>query len=225
VSVDILVPLLGVGGTLLLVVIGLLNFTVFLRQLRLAKEQIQTALKQLELAQEQPEIQLIQRAIAETSDPIRVLVEKPHLRPYFYENKSWQEGDKTSHDEVKTMAELFLHNFASAIMRAASFPQYPVGGIDRIIMFHLQNSPALRAFLFGRFDRFPLTGLTLLCFKNNTRAEVEEDLQQLIAASAKDEEERERRKELLHIFQNTKGATAFEFTKHSMEKRRGHGLG
>lgn len=218
-SADV-IALLGFGGTLLLVVVGLLNFTVFLKQLRLAREQIQNAVRQLEVAQKQPELQLLQRAITETSDHVRVLIEKPHLRPYFYSGKKWRENDPTSLDEVKAMAELFLQNFASSIMHAASFPQYPVSGIDRIIKFHFRQSPSLQDFLLKHFDRFPLTGLTLLCFKNDTRAEVETDLKRLIADSAQDEEEAARRRELLQLFQNMPTAGAFEFTKQTMEKWR-----
>lgn len=42
-SVDVWIGLMSFGGTLLLVVVGLLNFSVFWRQLRIAQEQIQTA--------------------------------------------------------------------------------------------------------------------------------------------------------------------------------------
>ena len=217
---DVIISLLGFGGTLLLVTVGLLNFSIFRKQLRLAREQIETALTQLEISRAQPEIQLIQRAIMETTDHVRVLVEKPYLRPYFYEDKSWREGDPVSRDEVKAMAELVLTNFASALMHAAAFPQYPVNGIDRIIMFHLRQSPALRSFLFESFDRYPLTGLTLLMLKNDERAEVEDDLRQLIAAAGDDEHERRRREALLRLFKTKEHTGAIRFTKLSME--RGH---
>lgn len=219
-SVDVWIGLMSFGGTLLLVMVGLLNFSVFWRQLRIAQEQIQTAVRQLEIAQQQPELHLIQRAITETSDHARVLVEKPYLRPYFYDDQEWQAGDPTSADEVKAMAELLLNNFASALMHSAAFPQYPVRGIDRIIMFHLRHSPALRAFLLKHFERFPYSGLTLLCLKNHTRAEVEADLHQLIGAPGIDDAERERRQELLEIFQHEESAKAIDFTKYTMEKRR-----
>ena len=102
-SADLLIPLLTVGGTLLLVVTGLLNFSVFVRQLRAAREQLETARRQLESARQQPQIQLVQRAMSETSDHLRVLIERPYLRPYFYENRPWAEGDRASADEVKAM--------------------------------------------------------------------------------------------------------------------------
>src|ERR1044071_6066762 len=95
----------GFAGSLLLVVVGLLNFTVFIKQLRLAREQIFTSMKQLELAQKQPELQLIQRAIIESTDHVRLLVEKPYLRPYFYDGKIWTSDDKVSIDEVRAMSE------------------------------------------------------------------------------------------------------------------------
>ena len=218
-GVDVIISLLGFGGTLLLVTVGLLNFSVFRKQLRLAREQIETAITQLEISRAQPEIQLIQRAITETTDHVRVLVEKPYLRPYFYENKNWGEGDHVSRDEVKAMAELLLTNFASALMHAAAFPQYPAGGIDRVIMFHLRQSPALRYFLFESFDRYPLTGLTLLMLKNDARSGVEDDLRQLVAAAG-DDYERRRREGLLRLFKTKEHTGAIRFTKLSME--RGH---
>jgi len=64
--------------------------------------------------------------MSETSDHLKILIERPYLRPYFYDNKSWVEGDVASLDEVKAMAELMLNNFASAIIHSAVFPQYPV---------------------------------------------------------------------------------------------------
>jgi hypothetical protein len=215
---QVIISLLGFGGTLLLVTVGLLNFSVFRKQLRLAQEQIETAITQLDISRKQPEIQLIQRAITETTDHVRVLVEKPYLRPYFYEDKAWREGDPVSGDEVKAMAELLLTNFASALMHAAAFPQYPVNGIDRIIMFHLRRSPAVRSFLFESFDRYPLTGLTLLILKNDARAEVEADLRRLVAAAGDDERERRRREGLLRLLKTKEHTGAIQFTKFSMEK-------
>ncbi|HLL46126.1 MAG TPA: hypothetical protein VK399_05440, partial [Longimicrobiaceae bacterium] len=106
------VGVLGIVGTMLLVGVGLLNFSVFTRQLKIAKEQIETAMRHLEIAQQQPDLQLIQRAITETSDHVRLFVEKPYLRPYFYEEAEWRAGDQATRDEVRAMAELILNNFA-----------------------------------------------------------------------------------------------------------------
>ena len=217
-NTELLIPLLTFGGTLLLVVTGLLNFSVFVRQLRAAREQLDTARRQLESARQQPEIQLVQRAMTETSDHLKILVERPYLRPYFYENRTWAEGDRASIDEVKAMAELMLNNFASAIIHSATFPQYPVRGVEQTIRFHLQNSPAMRDLLFESFDRFQLAGLALLCLKNETKEETEEDLRQLLDTAGRDVREKGRRKRLLHHLQLTDKAEPLELAKYSLER-------
>jgi hypothetical protein len=219
-SIEWLIGVLGFLGTLLLVVVGLLNFSVFRKQLRIAKEQIDTAVRQLEIAQKQPDLYLIQRAVTETSNHLRLFVERPKLRPYFYSEAEWQPGDDVSIDEIGAMAELILNNFASALMHSAAFPEYPVRGVDRIIMFHLRRSPALREFLLENFERFPFTGLTLLCLKNKTSDEVEADLEWLIAAHDVDESEVERRKDLLELYKSSTTREPIEFTSYSMKRRR-----
>jgi len=221
VRTEVLLSLLGFGGTLLLVVTGLLNFSVFIRQLRAAREQMETARRQLETAQKQPQIQLIQRAMAESSDHLKVLIERPYLRPYFYENRPWKEGDRADPDELKVMAELFLNNFASAIIHSASFSQYPLRGVEQNIRYHLRNSPALREYLIENFDRFQLAGLALLRLKNETAAETESDLRGLIAASGADERERERRVRLLGYLLRSAQADALELAKYSIARRTG----
>jgi len=217
---ETLIGVLGFTGTLLLVVVGLLNFSVFRKQLRIAKEQIDTAVRQLEIAQKQPDLYLIQRAVTETSNHLLLFVERPKLRPYFYSEAEWSPGDEISLDEIKAMAELILNNFASALMHAAAFPEYPVRGVDRAIMYHLRRSPALREFLLENFERFPFTGLTLLCLKNETRDQVEADLQRLIEAPDVDGSEIERRRELLQLYQSGEVREPIEFTSYSMRRRR-----
>ena len=217
---DLLVPLLTFGGTLLLVLTGLLNFSVFLRQLRATKEQLETARRLLESARQQPEIQLVQRAMSETSDHLRILIERPYLRPYFYENKAWTNGDAVSRDEVKAMAELLLSNFASSIIHSAAFPQYPLRGVEQTIRFHLRNSPAMRDFLLEGFDRFQLAGLALLCLKNQTKAETETDLRWLIGVAGLDQYEKVRRERLLNHLQATDEAEPLELAKYSLEPAR-----
>ncbi len=217
-NADLLIPLLTFGGTLLLVVTGLLNFSVFVRQLRAAREQLDTARHQLESARQQPQIQLVQRAMSETSDHLRILIDKPYLRPYFYENKAWTAGDVASGDEVKAMAELLLNNFASAMIHSAAFPEYPVRGVEQTIRFHLRSSPALRDLLLEGFYRFPLAGLALLCLKNETKAEAEKDLRDLISASGGDALERGRRERLLDHLQSTDEAEPLELAKYSLER-------
>lgn len=219
-GIETLIGVLGFLGTLLLVVVGLLNFSVFRKQLRIAKDQIDTAVRQLEIAQKQPDLLLIQRAVTQTSDHLRYFVEHPKLRSYFYDGAEWRPGDEVSSDEIKAMAELILNNFASAVMHSAAFPEYPVRGIDRIIMFHLRRSPALREFLIENFERFPFTGLTLLCLKNETRDQVEADLRQLVEAPNVDDKEVERRKALLQLYRNSPTLEPIEFTTYSMKRRR-----
>ncbi|HEX5875238.1 MAG TPA: hypothetical protein VFY60_11375 [Pyrinomonadaceae bacterium] len=218
-GIETLIGVLGFMGTLLLVLVGLLNFSVFRQQLRIAKEQIDTAMRQLEIAQKQPDLLLIQRAVTQTSDHLRYFVEHPKLRSYFYDGAEWHPGDEVSSDEIKAMAELILNNFASALMHSAAFPEYPVRGIDRIIMFHLRRSPALREFLLENFERFPFTGLTLLVLKNETRDQVEADLRQLMEADV-DDKEVERRKALLELYRNSTVREPIEFTTYSMKRRR-----
>jgi hypothetical protein len=220
-----LIPLLTFGGTLLLVVTGLLNFSVFVRTLRATREQLETARLLLENARQQPEIQLVQRAMSETSDHLRIFVEKPYLRPYFYDGRDWADGDAASGDEVKAVAELLLNTFASAIIHSAAFPQYPVRGVEQTIRFHLRNSPALRAFLLEAFDRFQLAGLALLRLKNRTAAETEEDLRALIAASGNDEAERARRERLLSYLRSAESAEPLELAKYSLDRARTLSLG
>jgi hypothetical protein len=219
-GIEPLIGLLGFIGTLLIVLVGLLNFSVFRKQLRIAKEQIDTAVRQLEIAQKQPDLYLIPRAVTETSNHLRLFVERPKLRPYFYSAAEWKSGDEVSLDEIRAMAELILNNFASALMHAAAFPEYPVRGVDRVIMFHLRRSPALREFLVENFERFPFTGLTLLCLKNETRDQVEADLQRLIDAPDADDSEIERRKELLQVYRDGEVREPIEFTSYSMQRRR-----
>jgi hypothetical protein len=214
------IPVFGVVATILLVVVGVLNFSVFRRQLHIAREQINTAVHQLELARKQPDLHLIQRAISETSEHVRLIVEKPYLRRYFYEGAEWREGDQAMRDELLAVGELMLNNFASALMHSAAFPEYPVRGIDRTIMFHLRNSPLLRDLLFETFDRFPFTGLSLLCFKNDSKSEVEADLNRLISAEGIDEAEARRRQELLRIFCETNASNPVDFAMITMQQRR-----
>jgi len=219
-GIEALIGVLGILVTLLLVLVGLLNFSVFRKQLRIAKDQIDTAVRQLEIAQKQPDLYLIQRAVTETSNHLHHFVERPQLRQYFYSEAEWRPGDEVPLDEIKAMAEIILNNFASALMHSAAFPEYPVRGVDRIIMFHLRCSPALREFLLANFERFPFTGLTLLCLKNETKAQVEADLQHLIDADDVDDSEIERRKELLQLYRTMEVREPIEFTSYSMKRRR-----
>lgn len=214
------IPLLTIGATLLLVLTSLLNFSVFVRQLRASRAQLRTAQRQLENSRQQPEIQLVQRAMSETSDHLKLLVERPYLRPYFYDNKEWAEGDTASSDEVKAMAELLLNNFASAIIHAAAFPQYPVRSVEQTIRIHLRQSPAMREFLIEGFGHFQIAGLALLYLKNSTKAEIERDLDALIAEPEQDDRERTRRQRLLQHVRSTEQGDALQMAKYGLEKAR-----
>ncbi len=219
-SLDSYIPVLAVSGTLLLVATGLLNYSVFVRQLRAGREQLETTRRLLESARQQPEIQLVQRAMSETSDHLKVLVEKAYLRPYFYENKAWTPDDQASSDEVKAMAEMLLDNLASAIIHSAAFPQYPLRGVEQNIRFHLRHSPPLRDYLMEAFDRFPLAGLALLWLKNGTKAQTEEDLRGLILQAGDDAAEKARRERLLRHLQSVDQPEALELAKYSFERAR-----
>src|ERR1043166_8487644 len=118
-GIETLIGVLGFGGTLLLVLVGLLNFSVFRKQLRIAKEQIDTAVRQLEIAQKQPDLYLIQRAVTETSNHLLLFVQHPNLRPYFYSEAEWQSGDEVSLDEIKAMAELILKDRKSTRLNSS----------------------------------------------------------------------------------------------------------
>ena len=218
-NTEMLIPFLTIGATLLLVVTGLLNFSVFVRQLRAAREQLETARRQLENARQGPEMQLVQRAMMETSDHLPLLVERPYLRPYFYENKAWTEGDRATSDEVKAMAELILDNLASAIIHSAAFPQYPLRGVEQNIRFHLRQSPACRDYLLEAFDRFPMAGLALLSLKNTTQQQTEDDLRSLIARTD-DAAEKARRERLLHHLQTTGRPEPLDLAKYSFDRVR-----
>lgn len=222
-NTEMLIAVLTIGGTLLLVVTGLLNFSVFVRQLRAAREQLETAQQNLENARQQPEIQLVQRAMDETSDHLKILIERPYLRPYFYDNKIWNETDGVSADEIKAMAELMLNNFASAIIHSAAFPQYPVRSVEQTIRYHLHHSPALRDFLIEGFDRFQLAGLPLLCLKNDTKEETANDLNILIAAASGDAREKARRERLLRHLESTDKPEPLELAKYSLNRARSAG--
>ncbi|HEV3409310.1 MAG TPA: hypothetical protein VG095_03390 [Chthoniobacterales bacterium] len=217
---DTAIAILAVAGALLLVVTSLLNFSVFLRQLRATREQLENTRRMLENARQGPEIQLVQRAMMETSDHLRVLVEKPYLRPYFYDNKEWREGDQATLDEVKAMAELLLDNLASAIIHSAAFPQYPIRGVEQNIRFHLRQSRALRDYLMDAFDRFPMAGLALLSLKNKNTAETVADLHRLIEAAGDDEVERARRERLLDHLQTAENTEPLALAKYSFDRVR-----
>ena len=76
----------------------------------------------------------------------------------------------------------------------------------------------MREFLLEGFERFQLAGLALLCLKNETRAETERDLRELINASGGDLGEKARRERLLRHLQSTGEAGPLELAKYSLER-------
>jgi len=156
--------------------------------------------------------------MAETTDYLKIFIERPYLRPYFYDDKPWAEGDAASPNEVKAVAELLLNNFASAIIHSAVFPEYPVRSVEETIRFHLRHSPALRNFLMESFDRFQLAGLALICLKNETKAGAEQDLRTLISAAGADVPEKTRRERLLHHLGSVEKPQPLELAKYSLER-------
>lgn len=229
--------LLAVIGTFLLFIVGLMNFWVFMRQLRVAKAQSDTAQKMLESAeqqfsnaqlqlnntkqqlesdQQQRQIQLLQRAISEISDCLKIFVDKPYLRPYFYDNITGQHDDQAADEEIKTIAEIILTNYASSILHSALFPQYRFKFVEEVIKFHLHNSPALRDFLLKNFDRYNITGLTLLCLKNDTKYETERDLCRLID-NTRDIDDKKTYEYFLQELEKETEKNPLIFTKHHLD--------
>ena len=73
-------------------------------------------------------------------------------------------------------------------------------------------------FLMDGFDRFQLAGLPLVCLKNETKAEAERDLRELISASGPDAGEKYRRERLLQHLQSTDEAGPLELAKYSLDR-------
>src|SRR5262249_111257 len=159
------------------------------KMLESAQLQLNNTQQQLEFEKEQREMQLLQRAVSEITDYLKIFVDQPALRPYFYDNRERQPNDTVSDEAIKTMAELILNNYACAGLHSAKFPQYGFKLVEEAIKFHLHNSPALRNFLLTNLNRYPFTGLTLLCLKNDSQTGIEQDLSTVIR-NAKDRDER-----------------------------------
>ena len=86
------------------------------------------------------------------------------------------------------------------------------------ISFHLRHSPALRDFLMEGFDRFQLAGLAQICLKNETKADAERDLRDLISADGADAAEKARRERLLRHLESADKAHPLELAKYSLER-------
>ena len=70
------------------------------------------------------------------------------------------------------------------------------------------------------FDRFQLAGLALICLKNETKADAERDLRDLISAASADVAEKARRERLLRYLEAADADIAhpLELAKYSLER-------
>jgi len=134
---------------------------------------------------------LIRNAFVEMSEFLQIFVEKPHLRPFFYEGRSIPTGDAKLDAEVAALTEWILTNFATAISLAVMLPDYPIGALKETIRFHLRCSPAMRQHLEDRFVGFPVTGLTLLRWMYDTKQETFDALERIESRAQKDRKEQE----------------------------------
>ncbi|MBS1724244.1 MAG: hypothetical protein JSS66_14975 [Armatimonadetes bacterium] len=172
-SDQIIVSLIGLAGTLLLAFVATLNL-VTSRQLLIRVS------RQLEISENQSEMTLIRNAFVEMSEFLQIFVEKPHLRPYFYDGAAIPTGDSHLDGEVAALAEWILTNFATGISLAVMLPEYPIGALKETIRYHLRNSPAMRTHLEDRYEGFPVTGLTLLRWTYDTKQETIAALERLL---------------------------------------------
>ena len=76
----------------------------------------------------------------------------------------------------------------------------------------------MRYFLMEGFDRFQLAGLALICLKNETKADAERDLRELISAAGADAAEKVRRERLLCHLESADKAHPLELAKYSLER-------
>jgi hypothetical protein len=68
------------------------------------------------------------------------------------------------------------------------------------------------------FDRFQLAGLALIYLKNETKADAERDLRDLISAAGADLAEKACRKRLLRHLESADKAHPLELAKYSLER-------
>jgi hypothetical protein len=223
------VALIGLGGTGIIAAVGFMNFVTARQSLRATREQLaavqkqlENAQRQLETAQQQPNIQLIQQSVSDIMDYLHVLIQHYDLRDYFYSGREIGAENAATRNQVLLIAELMLNRFASAIIHSIEFAQYPIGGIEFSIKFHLRNSPALRQILFEQFNAFPITGLTFLCWMNDSKLQIENDLRELIklAQERGDPSEVERRRQLLEVFKADETGDALRLAKDGLMRAR-----
>lgn len=68
------------------------------------------------------------------------------------------------------------------------------------------------------FDRFQLAGLALICLKNETKADAERDLRDLISAAGADVREKAHRERLLRHLEAADKAHPLELAKYSLKR-------
>ncbi len=163
-SESLVISLVGLIGSLVIALVAILSLLTS-RQLLIRVG------KQLEIAESQSEMNLIRNAFIEMSEFLQIFVEKPHLRPYFYDDLEVPADDELLRDEVNSMAEWILTNFATAISLSVMIPNYPIGSLKETIRFHLRQSQAMRNHLKDRFMYFPVSGLTLLRLTYDSKTE------------------------------------------------------
>jgi hypothetical protein len=179
VSDSVIVSLVGLAGSVLLAIVALLSLST-------SRQLLQLVSRQLEIAENQAEMKLIRNAFIEMSQFMQIFVDKPHLRPYFYDCAETPTGDERLDNEVASLSEWILTNFATAISQAVMVPEYPIGALKETIQFHLRNSPQMQRHLEERFESFPVTGLTLLRWRSDSKADLLARLDRLLdAAQAK----------------------------------------
>jgi hypothetical protein len=91
-------------------------------------------------------------------------------------------------------------------------------GQDETIRFHLRPEPRHAGFSYGRLRSIPLAGLALICLKNETKADAERDLRELISAAGADVGEKACRERLLRQLESADKGDPLELARYSLER-------
>lgn len=214
------IALIGLGGSLILAIVAILN-------LQTSRKLLSHVSVQIDLAEKQAEMKLIRNAFVEMSEFLKIFVDKPHLRPFFFDGKEIPTGDDGLDNEVRSLAEWILTNFATAVSLAVLLPKYPIGALKETIKFHLQHSPAMQAQLRERFSGYPVTGLTLLRWRFNNRQEALAELERyrLSAHHADNHAEAERISQLMDLLSNSPEDADLRFAAHGLAASRAGEVG
>ena len=76
----------------------------------------------------------------------------------------------------------------------------------------------MRDFLYGKLRSIELAGLALICLKNETKADAERDLRDLISAAGTEVSEKASRERLLRHLESADKAHPLELAKYSLER-------